>query len=193
MSAGTETITATFTPTNSNTSASDYGVVDTVLLDLTLDSNNDGSVDPNTDDPANAVPGAVGEIVGIDDSPGPDGLPGYAEGFNLPPSVAAAVAASGNFGSNSNPGGTMPTFTPVILTLVGPLDLSDTTLEIVYSSSNPANVTFDGTNVDAAPGDFRLWTKDGSQIRSTAPVDAGSGQSWEILFHRAWQISRRPS
>ena len=174
FAAGTGTLTATFQPTSGGDSASDGAIVNTELLDLTINSNNDGVTDPTTDDPANAIPGATGAIIAVDDSPGPDGLPGYAEGFNLPTAVAAAVAASGQYDAGSDPDARCPSSRRWCSLL---MDLS--ILRTRRSSSyimlrTPPRSPSMARTSTPAPGDLRIWTVDGTQTRSSSPIDAAT-------------------
>jgi hypothetical protein len=94
-----------------------------------------------------------------------DDVPNFADGFDK----------WGNSGANA--GGT---FTPVILEVAEPVDLSAVKIKFTYSESDPDGVGRTGTGTPSDPyiyapavGHLRVWKKDGSDDRIKAAANAG--------------------
>lgn len=145
--------------------------VDTVKLqvmqaDLDVDSENDNGYAPagwtEDEDEKEDDQTLSGKYLGVNDGDmDADGIPNYADGFD------AWDPTSG--GSDS--------FVPVALELKAPIDLDKARVEFVYSASDPGAMSRLGAGTWAdpyryvpAPGNLRLWTKDGAANRKKAEV-----------------------
>jgi hypothetical protein len=136
-----------------------------VVVDLDVDSNNDGKIseddDPieeRTDDtrlPGRVLLAASGDVDG-------DSVPDFADGYDI----------FGQQGSGASAG-----FAPVILRLPSALDIRDAEFVFSYDDSHPGAVVRTGTaetgyRYEPAAGLLRLWSKDGPISRSKAEIDA---------------------
>jgi Concanavalin A-like lectin/glucanases superfamily/Immunoglobulin domain len=125
-------------------------------VDLDIDSdNNNGFGPPDRSAYEDAIeddPGLPGKIIAVNDADANEnGIPGFAEGFSW-----------GGGGEASN-----DRFVPLVLEIPSDVNIADCQLRITYSASDPSGVTHAGTPVlwQPAPGNLRIWTKDGNQPR----------------------------
>ncbi|MBN2582914.1 MAG: hypothetical protein JXL80_07570 [Planctomycetes bacterium] len=130
-------------------------------VDLDIDSNNDGYIDPDnsllgTDDPIEDIAGqdaAPGKIILVsDEDTDGDGLVDWADGFDYWPTVAADDSSSA------------ARFVPVELQLQGGIDLADIAIAISYSDSDP--LTMEDPFIPPQHGNLRIWKKDAFQPRN---------------------------
>lgn len=82
-----------------------------------------------------------------------DGIPDYADGYNLDSCVG-----------NADDTVTNELFVPLVLELKAPIDLTAAKIRFRYSGSNPAQAT---TNAPAE-GSIRIWRKPGNKARTLA-------------------------
>ena len=148
-------------------------VGDAVDIDIDVDSNNDGGIDADnagTDDPIEDDENLPGEYIAanIADKDN-DGVFDWADGFN-----ANGIAGDGDDANAAEQ------FTPVKLTLDQEIDLATALVSISYANpSDPAAVTWDGTQYTRPGGNIRLWkawagdTRDKRAIDAEDPADQG--------------------
>lgn len=131
-----------------------------IKLDLEVDSNNDGTIDPATDGPIKDNPNLPGKVIAVDDiSPDSSGIPGYADGYSLPALGGAGKTATGL------------TFAPMLVTVSGissASGLSNFDLKFAYSESDPTQVKINPFS--PAPGMLRIWSQDGNVARNDASL-----------------------
>ena len=97
-----------------------------------------------------------------DDDIDHDGIPGFADGFNW----------DGTSGNDDDR--TPDAFHTWNLFLYNACEPTQATVRLTYSSSDPASVSLNGSNYTAAAGAFRLWKKNGAQLRNKNSFVAGS-------------------
>lgn len=135
-------------------------------VDLDVDSdNNDGLAQPERSDAEDSMenvadaPTNPGKIIFANrGDPDLNGVPGYSDGFDL----------SGPATNNTASG-----FAPLVLGMGPVVDANAATITFTYDASDPASVTVNNDTYTAAPGQLRIWRKDGSAARLKAPVNAG--------------------
>jgi len=139
-----------------------------VKVDLKIDSNNDNTIS-ELDDAIEDIQGDVskpGKLIHVnDDDTDHDFIPDYADGINRDGlSGTDDDAISGEY------------FTPIVLKLAAPIDLTVARLTVVYSAACPADIEKTGASpeYEFSPGigTMRIWTLDGNQNRSTNSVSA---------------------
>jgi hypothetical protein len=143
------------------------------VVDLDVDANNDGVIDSADEAVENQSPGLV-VVVNHDDKDN-DGIPDFADGFDLD-------GISGNADDNPPTAEQGNHFAPVVITLVGGIDLSKARLKIDYLASDPAGVSRGAgasiVDYTPAPGHFRLWNIPGFEPRGmnsfADPTDPGN-------------------
>ncbi len=67
-------------------------------------------------------------------------------------------------------------FTPLVLELPEPIDISKAKIRFTYSESDPQGVTGSGTDGDPyrpSSGHIRIWTKNANEIRGTQDINSG--------------------
>lgn len=143
-------------------------------LDLDIDSDNDADLAA----PArSAAEEAAEDVTGDDAKPGKvvlvndadadgDGIPDYADGFDLDPVLTADGASTG------------VSFVPVVLELQPipgqSFNAGTYKIKLSYDGSDPAGVKASLSDPYVLPaGALRLWTKDGAAARNKASVLAG--------------------
>ena len=138
-------------------------------VDLDVDSNNDGPIDPENG--ASGTDDRIEDIADVDATPGKvllikdqdtdnDGIQDYFDGFNAFP----ALNEDDLLGSAS--------FAPMSLTLTGLPSNAPVTLG--YSGSDPSLLIEDSTGrLVPAPGHLRVWTVDAAFPRSASGLRAG--------------------
>ncbi|MDY7109740.1 MAG: hypothetical protein SYC29_13980 [Planctomycetota bacterium] len=134
-------------------------------IDLDVDSDNDnGWAAPDRSEQEDAVeddPGAPGKLIAVNtDNVDRDSIPDFADGFNL----------------DGEPGNTDDIcigrqFVPIVLDLGCEGEPEGLTISVQYSASDPAQVYVEGSYFEAAPGNLRLWTKEGEVARDPRPID----------------------
>lgn len=146
-----------------------------VTTDLDVDSDNtagyrpDGTQqDPERSQPEDDLeddcrPGKTVRVNNADQDD--DCVPDFADGFE----------ALGEQGPNAS-----ASFTPLILHIPEPIDLTTATVQFVYSSSDPSAVS----PAAAAPGHLRIWSKDGPSARSMLPLDRGGDYTAPVVLYR---------
>lgn len=153
-------------------------VLAAVILDLDIDSdNNNGFNTPDRsleedeiEDVANDVtkPGKV-ILANVKDVDG-DGIPDFADGFNWDQGMPSADSSDDR--TRGEKFATM-----VIHVWGGTIDMKKARFRFTYSASDPANVTRAGPathfRYTPAPGNLRIWKKDGSESRNKARITAG--------------------
>jgi len=142
-------------------------------VDLDIDSDNTERLNPpsvwvrdDLEDLLEDDAAQLGKLVQVNDGDmDGDGVPNYADGFDL--FDPAGFGAGG-------------AFTPMVLELIGPIDLTEAKLRFHYPASDPAEVIRTGAGTPAdpyvytpAPGTLRIWTVDGATERNPAEVSAG--------------------
>jgi hypothetical protein len=136
--------------------------------DLDVDSNNnDGTGPPQRSIFEEGIENKEGEpgkyIMVNDDDDDDDGIPDFADGFNL-------------YGGTSDAPGSSEAFIPLVLQISSHIeDIGQTKIKFTYSASDPADgVVRSGTAPDytytTTGGTFRIWTKNGNQSRNKASV-----------------------
>ncbi len=196
-------ITATFTPATGDPIWQDSAVVTVIAVDVDIDSdNNNGTNEPEyTDleeqyedvenDPLH--PGKLMLISG-GDSDG-DGIPNFADGFDVFDDTNDDNLSNGY------------TFVPVRIKLEGPIDINKVALRLTYSASDPRNPnelrsgTHPNYTYHPAPGNLRLWKKQGHEARNKAsfasggdyvpPTDPSSTYSGSQLVHLGFADGKR--
>jgi RHS repeat-associated protein len=150
LATGTAAITATVKPAGAPewVELTDFVNVAVVTIDLDIDSDNDGVIETvnGAEDRIEDVKGLPGKIVVVADGDSDaDGVPDFADGFDLEPAVVgdsldeATAKAKDDVSTH--------TFTAVTLEIpasVAP-DLSKATLVLGYEASDPAEVTVERT------------------------------------------------
>jgi hypothetical protein len=138
-------------------------------VDLDIDSdNNNGTGPPDRSDvEEQAEDTGPGKIMAVDGGDADkDGVPGFAEGFNLMPGAASDVDPSAKF-------------VPIVLEVSGNVDFSTAHVTFAYDASDPSGVVATPTNTPGvfsyqpAPGGLRSWTKNGNVRRNKASRDKG--------------------
>ena len=132
-------------------------------VDMDIDSDNNGVLDgTHAEDLIEEESGAGGKFVpaNLGDLDG-DQIPDYADDQFSGPNTAAG----------------RPEFTPIIIRFPVGLDLANMQFRLTYSASDPAAVTQSPTNTGQfdlpTAGSFRIWAKDGDELRLRSPLDAG--------------------
>ena len=103
----------------------------------------------------------VGRLIIVDDDDRDmDGIPDFADGYNLFTSVSASSQT------------TNAQFVPIVFEIPEPIDLTRCSIKLTYDDSNPMDVT---TNADGSynlPNQkaLRIWTKDGNVARNGKSV-----------------------
>lgn len=124
------------------------------------------------------TPNETGKLVAAnDDDRDVDGIPDYADGFNL----FSDDEAEGNSDDNTPPTTAQNgQFVKVKLDVGSKIDLTKATFQFTYDASDPAQVTRIGTGTANSPyiytpadGKLRLWTKDGTAQRNKDDIEAG--------------------
>jgi YD repeat-containing protein len=142
-------------------------------LDLVVDSDNaDGLNDPTlnqTDQEAATedVAGHPGKVVAANtDDTDRDGVPDFADGFNLDGASGTAAERADDRIADSKDKRAHERFVPVVLQLPPGMDPKKARLRVTYDASDPAAVTRTGAGTSAdpyvytpAPGGLRLWTR----------------------------------
>jgi hypothetical protein len=104
-----------------------------------------------------------GKVVLIDDGDTDnDGIPDYADGYNLFPAITQSASSAGS------------SFTHIAVDLTT-FDPDHAKIRFTYSASDPMQVTSTATNPFTLPsnGSLRIWLKDGSDQRNGLPIAAG--------------------
>ena len=152
--------------------------VTAMCIDVDVDSDNNNALNP----PARTIAEDVHEdiagdtawpgkfVVVNDDDTDHDFIPDFADGFNRD----GLSGTPDEQKDDQTPG---ESFTPLVIELPAPIDLSKARVKITYAdAADPGNVTRTGTSPEHeyAPGSgcVRIWTKDGSQARNKASVGA---------------------
>ena len=146
-------------------------------VDLDIDSDNSNGLDPLTEqDGRTAMEEAVeakinraGKMIRINNADADaDGIPDFADGYNL------------SFDNIDQAGADKSAaFTPIVLELDGPIDLSRARIRFQYSSSDPAGVRRiaitggDSHSYVMDAGHLRIWRKNGTSTRLKASVANG--------------------
>lgn len=140
-------------------------------LDIDIDSDNDDGFDTpdrnafedqmeNISDAADTP----GKIIGVNDNDNDaDGIPDFADGFNLD-----------GIPGNDDDACAGDTFARLVLQVPAPLQLPWVKITLSYEDpSDPAGVTCTGTPPTYTPaaGKLRIWKKDGSDARDTHPAN----------------------
>ncbi len=152
-------------------------IADGPLIDLKIDSNNDGSITV-LDDPIEADVDKPGKIIQVnDDDTDGDGIPDFAD-FYVP---------------DDNPNGLTQRFVPLNLSLPSNLP-PEARVTFTYSASNPTNIglTGDGTldnphYYTPASGNLRIWTlgqRDGQRAFHPVRHAADCGATWQWVVIR---------
>ena len=141
-----------------------------VHLDLDVDSNNNNVLDrPERTDAEDEIEDIVGKVqepgkvifANTSDTDG-DKIPNFADGIDRFDQMEPDASGS---------------FVPLILELPPGLDLGRTTVKFQYSASDPSKISKVGASDDPdfvpAPGNLRLWTKDGPEPRRATSVTSG--------------------
>ncbi len=148
--------------------------LNTLLVDLDIDSDNNAGWKPNgthndpsrnpLEDQAEDLAGLPGKVIqpNLRDGDG-DKVPGFADGINLYDQAGEGASAP---------------FVPLLLEVGGSFDPAMIKLQFSYSASNPAQLTRSGNETDGysyqpAPGNLRIWSKDGPQSRNIATIKNG--------------------
>lgn len=130
-------------------------------VDLDIDSDNNGVLDrsPGEDaieDRSDAPGKFVSPNTGDADN---DSVPNYADGYDRFPGQGAAGASA--------------KFTELKVRFPDGLDLALLQFRLIYSESSPSAVGDAPDYTLPTDGAFRIWTKDGDQARSMAPINQG--------------------
>ncbi|TVQ33160.1 MAG: hypothetical protein EA376_03645 [Phycisphaeraceae bacterium] len=165
---GSVSVTVTYT-VNGNM-CSDTCNFEVVRVELQIDSdNNNGYGLPDGSAAEKEVADVAGHpgkliLVNNGDHDG-DGIPGYADGFNLIPELESDEQSEGT------------RFVPMRLRTGGNVDFEEHGIQFVYDASPPGEVIAaespDGYQYTPAPGSLRIWMKDGDQLRDMRDVVDG--------------------
>lgn len=157
--------------------------------DLDVDSDNDGIVnrsrreeDLEAPDPLAPEASKPGKVIFVNNGDtDTDGVPDFADGLNLfeDDGIRAPVDSDvSDIGS----------LTPMILELP---DFRDVRVVFHYDASDPSQVlrttdSYGNYQYDSAPGQLRVWTKDGNELRQVEPIgtDGGDFVGSDILYSR---------
>lgn len=160
------------------TGASNVVEVTTPSVDVDIDSYNDNGfalpeesrtqdedqIEDVDDD--STLPGKI-LAVNDDDTDG-DGVPDFADGFGVNRLHPGTVGPGDEALATAN-----ERFVPIKITLPEGVDLSVASLRLIYSASDPGQVTWTGDGTHSSPfiytlpaGHLRLWTTDGSTQRT---------------------------
>jgi hypothetical protein len=140
------------------------------IVDLDIDSDNDNDLSLPTRSAAEEniedVADSPGKIVPVnDDDSDSDGVPDFADGYNLNGTQDRDDVSLGN------------RFVPVVLQVSNISDPAHQLIVFGYDASDPRGVTLDGNHPEApytpAPGSLRLWKRDGIETRDRRRVAVG--------------------
>ncbi|MEI6972554.1 MAG: hypothetical protein WCL44_13680, partial [bacterium] len=107
-----------------------------------------------------------GKVVFISHGDGDgDGIPDYADGYNL----LGSASTADNIATNVH-------FVPIVFEIGPDFNLAQTMITLSYSASPPLEVSTNGGTYTPASGEIRIWTKPGNTMRSGQPTT--SGGSW---------------
>ncbi len=170
---GVDTITITVDPDGSGTTLLTDVVRLTVFdFDADMDSDNTtgtlgGPNRTNSEDQIEEKAGEPGKTIPINwGNRDGDGFKDYLDGFSV------ALAGGGGNHMQNGPNQSAK-FTPLVLEIPAPVDVTTATLMFNYSASNPANI--DVGNGTPAAGKLRIWTKDGNVGRRGEDVTTAIG------------------
>jgi hypothetical protein len=143
-------------------------------LDLEVDSDNNNGYGMPNDTPAEDMiednPGLPGKIIGVNDGDTDgDGIPGFADGFNLSGSPVGDDVYSRN-----------DQFVALPLKLPPLRDRSSARLRLTYDSSDPWRVWKDVSPYGWTPGagSLRIWKKPAKEARHAVNPGSPGGATW---------------
>jgi len=150
-------------PANFEVSSSDAIRVTALNVDLDIDSDNSGGLEQSDAEAlvedVDGEPGRLLRTTVRSDSDG-DGVPDYADGYDLEGPVAADDAS------------THP-FEPLILEMPSPVDLSKVKIRFDYDDAALGDSVFGGGAPYSAPeGVLRIWKKNGNEARDKRAANA---------------------
>ncbi len=158
---------------NTDTLYTDAVQVTVVGPDLIMDTNDDNGYDDPRNDPdrvhqdqAELALGAIGKSLDVNDGDlDMDGVPDYADGIAH---YDYATSLTCNDGSED----VYHHFTPMVLSLPAPIDLSVARMRLVYDDSDPADLSYEwGWPAPPADTYLRIWTAGDWDPGSTTPSE----------------------
>ena len=162
-------------------------------VDLDIDSDNTNGFEPPDRSEAEdeiedteGDPERPGKIITVNDNDDDeDGIPDFADGFDLDPETPSDDVALGE------------RFVPLVVELPPALDMRQAMLKFTYDASDPAGVQKDAETGERtpAPGRLRLWLVDGAQARNKASVavePAGDFVPGGVAFQASRLKTRHP-